>query len=217
MNLTLVQDASSADEPLQVSDVEQQLILASGAGTANLQQMITAARLEAEKENGRELARKQWTLVLDQFPDRCYWDSFGLTPVQYNERAYDFYLSGGTIALLDPLVSVDSFTYKKSDGTVVTLVEGTDYLVDVNKHPGEVCPVYNGQWPADTLWPTSAIEITFTAGMAPSAVPATIKQGMLLLIGEWYENRLPFSAVRFIAQMPFSVTSLFQNDKLWKF
>lgn len=217
MNLMLLQDATASEEPLEVSDVEQQLILATGTGTANLQQMITAARLEAEKENGRELAVKQWKLVLDRFPRNHYWDSFGLTAVQFNERPYDFYFADQRIVLLDPLVSVDSFTYKKSDGTVVTLVENTDYLVDVNKHPGEVCPLYNQQWPTDTLWPTSPIEITFTAGMEPSAVPAVIKNGMLLLIGEWYENRLPFSGVRFVAELPFSVRSAFQNEKLWKF
>ncbi len=217
MNLTLVADANSSQEPLQVSDVELQLNIATGAGTANLQQMITAARLEAEKENGRELAQKQWKLALDRFPLSHAWDSFGLTPVQYNERPYNFYFAGQSIVLLDPLISVDNFQYTKSDGTVVTLVENTDYIVDTLKHPGIVCPVYNTQWPADVLAPSSAVQITFTAGMASAAVPSTIKQGMLLLIGEWYENRLPFSAVRFIAQMPFSVSSLFQNDKLWKF
>lgn len=220
MNLTLVQDATALQEPLQVSDAEQYLVLASGAETANLQTMITAARLEAEKENGRELAQKQWTLTLDHFPTESYfWESFGVSIMgpQYGERPYEFYFSDGNIGLLDPLISVDNFTYKTSDGTVHTLVNGTDYIVDTSKHPGEVCPAYGTQWPPDTLWPSSAVQITFTAGMQPAQVPACVKQGMLLLLGEWYENRLPFSAVRFIAQMPFSVTSLFQNNKLWKF
>ena len=217
MNLTLVTDANSTQEPLQSSDVEQQLNIASGAATANLQQMITAARLEAEKENGRELAQKQWKLVLDHFPPLYRWGSFGLTPVMYNERPYDSFYRGQAIELLDPLVSVDSFTYTKSDGTVVTLTENTDFLVDVLKHPGIVVPPYNTQWPTDDLAPTSPIQITFTAGMTPSQVPGVIKNGMLLLIGEWYENRLPFTAVRFVAEMPFSVRSAFQNDKLWKF
>lgn len=216
MNLTLITDADAEQEPLQVADVEQQLNIASGAATANLQQMITAARLEAEKENGRDLAQKQWKLVLDRFPRYC-WDSFGLTPVQYNEGPYNSFYRGQAIRLLDPLVSVDSFQYTKSDGTVVTLTANTDFLVDALKHPGEVMPLYNQQWPTDNLSPASPIQITFTAGMTPSQVPAVIKNGMLLLIGEWYENRLPFTAVRFVAEMPFSVRSAFQYDKLWKF
>jgi hypothetical protein len=42
-----------------------------------------------------------------------------------------------------------------------------------------------------------------------------IKQGMLLLITQWFEDRIPFDAIRSIAEMPFSVTSLFTSDKLW--
>lgn len=217
MNLTLLQDATAEQEPLQVSDIETFLVVDSASVTADLQLMITAARLEAENENGRELAQKQWKLVLDHFPRNHCWDSFGLTPVQFNERPYNFYFADGSIQLLDPLISVDAVTYKKSDGTVVTLAEDTDYLVDVNKHPGELCPTYGNQWPTDILWPTSPIEITFTAGMTPSQVPAAIKNGMKLLISEWYENRLPFSGVRFIAEVPFSVRSAFQYNKLWKF
>jgi len=216
MNLTLITDATAQQEPLQVSDVETQLNIATGTATANLQQMITAARLEAEKENGRELAQKQWKLVLNRFPRYC-WDSFGLTPVQYNEGPYNSFYAGQAIELLDPLVSVDSFQYTKSDGTVVTLTENTDYLVDSLTHPGRVMPPYNQQWPADDLSPASPIRIMFTAGMTPSQVPSVIKGAMLMLIGEWYENRLPFTAVRFVAEMPFSVRSAFQNDKLWKF
>ena len=121
MNLTLVTDTTTLQEPLQVSDVEQQLNIATGTGTANLQQMITAARLEAEKENGRELSQKQWKLALDRFPSRCLPSYWGLTPVQYNERPYDFYFGEGYIGLLDPLISVDSFQYTKSDGTVVPI------------------------------------------------------------------------------------------------
>lgn len=221
MNLTLLQDASPSDEPFQVSDAQGFLVIDPSNATANLQEMITAARLEAENENGRELAQKQYKLVLDRFPTNSqFWASFGASVAgpYYGERPYNSYAPGdGRIELLDPLVSVDSFTYRKSDGTVVPLVEDTHYLVDVDKHPGELCPPYGQQWPSDTLWPASPIQITFTVGLTPAQVPAVIKNGMKLLISEWYENRLPFSGVRFVAELPYSVRSAFQYDKLWKF
>jgi len=221
VNLTLVTDATTDAEPLQVSDITTFLVIDQSNATADLQGMISAARLEAERENGRELAQKQWKLVLDRFPTNThFWATFGASVAgpYYGERPYNAYAPGdGRIQLLDPLVSVEAFTYKKSDGTTVTLTENTDYLVDVDKHPGELCPPYGMQWPTDTLWPASPIQITFTAGFAPEQVPATIKNAMKLLISEWYENRLPFSGVRFIAELPFSVRSAFQNDKLWKF
>jgi hypothetical protein len=221
VNLTLVTDATTQAEPLQVSDAQTFLVIDPSNATANLQEMITAARLEAENENGRELARKQYKLVLDRFPTNGhFWNTFGASVAgpYYGERPYNSYAPGdGRIALLDPLVSVDSFTYRKSDGTVVTLAEDTNYLVDADKHPGELCPPYGQQWPTDTLWPASPIQITFTVGFTPAQVPAVVKNGMKLLISEWYENRLPFTGVRFVAELPYSVRSAFQYNKLWKF
>jgi hypothetical protein len=112
---------------------------------------------------------------------------------------------------------VDSFTWKAADGTVTTLTEDTDYIVDANKHPGIVCPAPGKCWPSGDMWPSSAVQITFTAGFTPDTVRATIKQGMTMLVSQWYEARIPFEAVRFVAEIPFSVTSLFRNNALWKF
>jgi hypothetical protein len=218
MNLTLITDAGIADEPLQVTDAGDYLRDVPAEDVATVQRLITAARLEAENENGRELARKQWTLVLDHFPrgkwvSSCRFDGYG----QAGSRVFALGAGAHYIELLDPLVTVDSFTYKKSDGTVVPMVLNTDYIVDVMKHPGIVCPASGTTWPGDDLWPSSAVQLTFTAGMTPDQCPEGIRQGMRLLVSEWFENRLPFANVRFIAEMPFSVTNLFRNKKLWRF
>lgn len=218
MNLTLITDAGAADEPLLVEDAADYLRDLPVEDFATVQSLITAARLEAENENGRELARKTWELSLDRFPigrwlTTCHFDGYG------QEGTRNFALSAGAhfIELLDPLVAVTAFTYKKSDGTVVSLVANTDYIVDTKKHPGIVCPAYGTTWPGDPLWPSSAVQITFTAGFTPDLCPENIRQGMRLLVTEWYEQRVPFAAVRFIAEMPFSVTSLFRNKKLYRF
>ena len=217
MNLTLLQDAQPSDEPLGIEDVRRFLVIDSGTENADLQMMISAARLEAENENGRELAVKQFQLTLDRWPLNRNWTSFGLRAPQYNERPYSFYLGDDGISLLDPLVSVSQVQYTQSDGTLVTLVANTDYIVDTFKHPGIICPTYGNQWPTGDLWPSSPIQIQFTAGFTPAQVPQTIKNAMLLLISEWYNNRLPFSAGRFISEVPFSVRSGFTSGKLWKF
>lgn len=216
MNLTLLQDSTADQEPISVADAQGYLVLDPTLDQAQIQTMITAARLEAENENGRELSVKQWKLALDSFTPWGGVDHWMGWPT-WDGRTYEFGCTRERITLLDPLVSVDAFTYKKADGTVVTLVENTDYIVDTLKHPGIVCPAPNTSWPGDDLWPSSAIEITFTAGMEPAACPSTIKQGMLLLVSQWYEGRLPFEAIRFVAELPFSVTSLFRNNKIWRF
>jgi len=218
MNLTLVQDASAQDEPVTLAQAKAYLKVDIDDDDATIQSLITAARLEAENEYGRELPRKQWTLALDAFPTGVGYQMVTPSmPPPYGNLQYGFSYGPNFIELLDPLYTVDTFQYMKSDGTVVTMVENTDFLKDVLKHPGLVCPMFGQTWPTDDLWPSSAVQITFQAGYAPGTVPANLVQGMLLLTSQWYSGRIPFEAIRFVAELPFSVTSLFRNGKLWRF
>jgi hypothetical protein len=179
--------------------------------------MITAARLEAENEHGRELSQKQWKVVFNRFPNGPWLADIATTLNLHGIIDRQCVSHSGVIDLLDPLVSVDAFAYRKKDGSTVTLVENTDYIVDTDRHPGVIMPAPGTQWPSVDLWPSSAVQITFTAGMTPGTVSSTIKQGMLLLVSQWYEGRIPFEAIRFVAELPFSVSSLFRNNKLWRF
>jgi hypothetical protein len=222
MNLTIITDTTPEQEPISVQDAKDYLRLDTSFDDGTIQGLITAARIEAENEQGRECARKQFMLALDSFPTVGLWAGVGgpfwlEIAAAYGTRAYQFSTSNGRISLLDPLVSVDAFTYTDSAGTVHTLTENVDYIVDKLKHPGIVCPMVGTQWPTADLWPSSAVQITFTAGPTPVMCPANVKQGASLLVSQWYEGRIPFEAIRFIAELPFSVTSLLRNGKLWKF
>ena len=218
MNLTLVTDAGILDEPLLVADAGDYLRDVPAADLTTVQRLITAARLEAENENGRELAVKTWTLVLDRFPSGSgvLSTAFSNYGTQGN-RNFEFGVDPRFIELLDPLISAGPITCKQADGSLVTLLENVDFVVDVMKHPGVICPAPGKTWPGGALWPSSAVQIPFTAGFLPAACPENIKQGMRLLVSEWYENRLPFAAIRFVAEMPFNVSNLFRNKKLWRF
>jgi hypothetical protein len=218
MNLTLVTDTTPDQEPISVDDAKDYLRLDTDSDDNTIQALITAARLEAENEQGRECSRKQLMLALDRFPLAGLPGEWWLPLLApHGTRNYRFGFDGRIIQLLDPLVTVDAFTFKDSTGTVNPLAENTDYIVDPLKHPGIVCPMVNTEWPTADLWPSSAVQLTFTCGPTPVMCPATIKQGMLLLVSQWYEGRIPFEAIRFVAELPFSVTSLFRNNKLWRF
>ena len=221
MNLTIVTDTTPDQEPISVQDAKDYLRLANDLDDDTIQGLITAARLEAENEQGRECTQKQFTLALDRFPGGGAFPLTGMFELgytsEYGFRTYTFWFNGSAIQLLDPLVSVDSFTYTDSTGTVNTLAVNVDYIVDPLKHPGIVCPMVGTQWPTADLWPSSAVQITFTAGFTPVTCPANVKQGVSLLVSQWYEGRIPFEAIRFIAELPFSVTSLLRNGRLWKF
>jgi uncharacterized phiE125 gp8 family phage protein len=160
-----------------------------------LTSLIVAAREQAEILQGRDLIRKQFDLCLD------YW---------FNYR----------IELRDPLASVDLFQYKDSSGAVTVMTENTDFIVDTSRHPGFVSPPYNKTWPTFATWPSSAILIRFTSGYASgspfwSDAGARVKNGMKLLINNWYHNRLPFEkGMDATAEYPYAVTACLSYGSL---
>ena len=181
-------------EPLTVAEMKAYLKLPASrspvdpAEDQEIADFISAARIEAEVLQGRDLVRKQWDLSLD------YW-------------------TGGVILLRSPLASVDAFLIKDSTGLVTTLAENTDYIVGAAKTPGVLAPPYNSTWRNFTPWPMSAITIRFTSGVATDSIwwkadGQTVKGGMRRLISDWYNNKLPFEKTREPAtEIPFGVTA----------
>lgn len=186
--LTLVDGETPPNEPLTIDDVLTHLRLDSDEAQLDLISVyISAARFQAEILQNRDLVKKQYELVYD------YWPEY-------------------RIRLRAPVVSVDSITCKSLDGSVKTLTENTDYIVDLKKEPAIIAPPWNISWYAFTPWPSSSITITFTAGYDPEAQYWTgkgslVKAGMLLLISAWYENRIPFATgISATNEYPFAVT-----------
>jgi hypothetical protein len=76
----------------------------------------------------------------------------------------------------------------------------------------------------DTVSSPTAFALTAAPGDATGAAflaslpcPESIRQGIALLASQWYENRVPFEAIRFAAELPYSVTTLFSHDRLFRF
>jgi len=189
--LTVSSPPQTFAEPLTLNEVKKYLELPERSPVddgedATIEGFIIGAREQAELLQNRDLVEKQYDLRLDYFP--C------------------------EIQLRTPLASVDLITYKNSDGDTITLVEGTDYIVDTAR--GLVMPVYNGYWPSATLWPSSAVLVRFTAGYSTTDMfwsdsGQRILVGMKELINHWYTERLPFEMGNIAAQeYPFTVTML---------
>jgi hypothetical protein len=62
--------------------------------------------------------------------------------------------------------------------------------------------------------PGDGTNVDFAAALP---CPDNIRHGMSLLVSQWYENRVPFEAIRFAAELPYSVTTLFGHDRLYRF
>lgn len=129
-----------------------------------LSALITAARQQAELELHRYLITQTLDLYLDEFPD-------------YDERDETIYLP--------PIQSVTAITYVDTDGATQTLA-ADQYLVDAVSQPARIVPAYGCSWPA-IREQANAVKVRFVAGYgAASAVPACVKQWMLVKIAEWH-------------------------------
>ena len=126
--------------------------------------LITAAREFCEERTRRALATQTIEAYLDRFP-----------------RSYEIELPK------PPLQSVASVTYKDSDGNTTTMTADVDYIVDTESNIGRIVLPHAKLWPSFTAHPVNPIKIRYTAGY--TALPKTIRQAMLLLIGHWNENR----------------------------
>ena len=175
--LTKTSPPQSFVEPLALADVKAYLKVpqrspADPVEDAFIQSLISSARAYAEREQGRDLVRKQWDLVFD------YWMSYRieLPPV--------------------PLVSVDLVQYTDYKGNVTPLVAGTDYFMDNSKQPGCILPPYNVMWPVYTPLPSSSILVRFSSGYDAndpwwSGDGQVVREGMRYMISQWYNVRLP--------------------------
>ncbi len=128
-------------------------------GDPMLSALIVTARQQAEQELRRALITQTLDLYLDAFP--C-----------------------GMI-LLPPLQSVSAITYTDTNGNLLTLA-ADQYMVDSTSQPARIAPAWETVWPA-TREQTNAVKVRFVAGYgAASAVPACIKQWMLIKIAEFH-------------------------------
>lgn len=190
LNLTVSSPPQSWTEPLDIEEMKEFLKLPVRSPAIEseddlLSMQISAARIFAEGKQRRPLIQKQWDLSMD------YFNSY-------------------RIALAPHLASVDLVKYRDSNGNYTTLVEDTDYIVDKAKHPGIIQPAFNTVWPASTLWPSSAVLIRFTAGLAAddpwwSESGNLVKSGMKELISQWWNNTLPFE----VGMTPTSISPYF--------
>jgi uncharacterized phiE125 gp8 family phage protein len=141
---------------------------------------LEAAVEFAEDFTGLAIAQRTYEMALDAFPCHLPWHAAGIT------------------LFWPPLVGIDSFLALEggSDGE---LDEGDDYTVDNYRMPAVLRPV--SAWPMMTP-ATNGIKIRYRAGYlngvnddsdflaeGAQAMPASIKQALLLLVFHFWQNR----------------------------
>jgi len=164
MPLTLVTPPSG--EPLSLAETKTFLRLDSSDDDLAVSDLITAARQRIETGAGLALLTQGWRLVLDDWPQ------------------------GRRIELtLAPAASIDQVRTIDADG-VVTSVDPAAYVVDTTSRPARLVLKETRFWQRPGR-EAGGIEIDFTAGFGsePASVPLPLRQAVMHLVTEAFENR----------------------------
>ncbi len=130
--------------------------------------IITSSREHVEDITRRALLTQTWDYYLDAFPAEDY-----------------FKLPFGN------LQSVTHLKYTDSDGTITTMTEDTDYIVETNGDQcGRIVLPYGETWPSFTAFPSNPIVCRFVCGWTTAAlVPSKIRAAVKMICSDLYSNR----------------------------
>jgi uncharacterized phiE125 gp8 family phage protein len=153
------------NEPWTLAEVKSYLKIDDSNEDTMLSTLIKGARMVAESYLNQGLITQTVTEKLDRLGNPT------------------IYLS------VSPVIAVSSFQYANSENTTATFA-ATDYVVDTFSKPARLNLGYGKTWP--TLYGNiNDVTITYTVGYGTesSAVPFQIRQAILLMVADTYENR----------------------------
>lgn len=208
MSLTVVTGPTL--EPVSLAEAKAHLRVEVPDEDALIDGYILAAREYIERETQRALI----TQTLDYKTSFSRWYSqCGNWPIYYTGECY----RTGIMLPRPPLQSVTSLAYVDSAGATQTLAANQYQVILDNgdSHEGLIVPAFGVTWPTLQAVP-DALTIRFVAGYGGMEdVPHSIRQAMLLLIGQFYEQRENVIAGASIAEVPFAVASLISHFRIY--
>lgn len=240
------QTALPAAEPIVLNDAKNYLRVSSAFTDDDpyILAIIQAARESAEAVTGRAIAQRTFRMVLDSHP---YYTDAVQSQLAYPPSYYSLPLYATTLWNYSqmiklpyaPAVSVQQMRSIQPDGTVLTMHQDVDFVLDRISEPARIFPIPGTYWPPD-LYVANALEIDFTAGYDPSTamidthnvtanppgqqpdsiietgVPQSLRLALLMLIGHWYDNRWAATKDN-LKEMPLAVEHLLANNTVVDF
>lgn len=188
-----------AVEPLTIQEAKAHLRVDSDVEDSYISSLIVAARQTAEIWLRRALITQTicFTITIEKNP------SGRLSgPVECRSKVIEL--------PRPPLQEVVSVEVEQGPGNWLSL-PSTDYVVDVMEEPGIL-------FPSSGYWNGSKFRITYKAGYGDNGndVPFPIRQAMLLLIGDWYENRQNIVTGVNLRELPRASMELMAPYRIWE-
>ena len=130
------------------------------------EELLARATAHVETMTSRKLVSQTWRGYLDAWPQR-----------------------GGVIELpFGRVTEITRFNWLGEDGVDHVMTASVDYVASLAGYFPKVVAL--GAWPSGSLFPVDPIRVEFVAGFGnAAAVPADLKQAILLCASAWYRNR----------------------------
>lgn len=171
-----------AVEPVTLSDAKAHAKVEVDDDDALIATYIQAAREMVEVRSSRALIDQVWEGYLGAFPDGCGRDGFDI------------------VLPHSPLSGVASIKYEPAALSPVETLDPSVYRVDTAAEPGRIRLAPGQSWPAAEEM-SVVIEYTAGYGDGPAKVPAALRQAILVLVADMYDNRSPVPTANARAQM----------------
>tara|TARA_R110000824_G_scaffold119224_3_gene273206 strand:+ start:616 stop:1218 length:603 start_codon:yes stop_codon:yes gene_type:complete len=189
-SLTLV---DSTIQVLTTAEAKQHLRVANDGDDTYIDNLIFAATKMAESYCNIQIMQTSCTQIAD-----CWADTFELyqSPVQNSGQ-----------------ILITSIKYYDEDNVQQTWA-ATNYILDSSYTPARISVAPQITYPpiANRL---DAIEIRFRSGyLLSSEVPKLLKQAILILVGQWYENRQEAIVGRSVGTIPMTATYIMDRYKI---
>lgn len=184
-----------ATEPITLSQIKLHSRISHADDDSWLTMAIIVARQYVEKTCELSLITQTRRMTFPQFPQNF------LTLQNFQPQPLYSYLK----LAYGPTISITSVEYYDAANTLQTM---TGFQATLESNPCLIVPGVNQSWPSTMASRIDAVKVTFVAGFGDAeAVPAALKQAILLLVDFWYSNR---SAVDIGSPgpIPFGVDSL---------
>lgn len=173
------------DAPVTIEEARTMCRVIGTDEDAMLGRLIVAATAHVEAYTGRSIMPQVWELVLDGFDDAI------LIP-------------------RGPVTAIESVTYYDAAEQLQT-VAASAYALDAASDPQWLVRASAASWPAVASGINNVI-IRFAAGYAATAPELEImRQAILLLIVQWFDNPSAVAVGTIVSSMPNAVDALLCN------
>lgn len=171
-----------ASYPVTLEEAKLQCRVDSSDEDTLLNGLIAAATDYVELYTGRAIVSQTWELVLDDFTDSIL-------------------LPKGPVSAITSVKYIDTSEVEQT-------VSSNNYTLDGVSDPQWLVKASDYTWPevADGV---NNVIIRFVAGYA--TVPPSIKHAILLLIGQWFDNRSAINVGNITSDLSHTVEALLTN------